>query len=380
MNILILSHLYPPSRIGGMEKIAQMIAENLTENNFKVYVVTGNYKYSSNKSEVRYLNNVEIHSISEIVEDFPNPFITEHMYANFDFIKIGLDIIKKKEIDYIYAHDWFVAQAAEIISDITGIPLISTFHYCKVNEMLGRENINGEIISNFQKKLYDNSDIVALYSYKLIKEFEKLGWDKEKIRYFPIPFEDIKLFDKDQHYKKKNRFVFIGRLSKEKNIALILEAARHLSDVRDLQIDIIGDGNLRTLLEEMAITYKLNVNFHGFINDYKRIKEIIQSAKGLILPSTYDCFGLVLLESLQCGTPILASTGVGGIQISKKVKKYTFSPSASLELSEKMRMLLYPTKDVIDDILEIQNDAIAHHDPKNSIKYLIDIFNPTIKE
>jgi glycosyltransferase involved in cell wall biosynthesis len=98
---------------------------------------------------------------------------------------------------------------------------------------------------------------------------------------------------------------FVGRLSPEKNIPIILYCAKYLPNISFV---IVGDGPQEKPLKQMASDLK-NVYFVGKRND---VEKFYAAFDLLILPSSIEGLPLVILESLTAGTPVVASD-VGSI-------------------------------------------------------------------
>jgi len=76
---------------------------------------------------------------------------------------------------------------------------------------------------------------------------------------------------------------------------------------------IAGDGPMRKKLE--ATAEGLDVTFLGRISDRNQLAEIMASVDVVIAPSPYETFGLTILESLACGTPVVVSNNGAGQEL-----------------------------------------------------------------
>ncbi len=101
------------------------------------------------------------------------------------------------------------------------------------------------------------------------------------------------------------RFLFVGRLTRLKGLDTVLRALGKLKD-RAWTLDVIGDGPQRTELETLAAELGLQerVSFHGFRND---VGDWMAFSGCLLFPSYQEGMGLVVLEALNVGLPVLAS-------------------------------------------------------------------------
>jgi glycosyltransferase involved in cell wall biosynthesis len=103
-------------------------------------------------------------------------------------------------------------------------------------------------------------------------------------------------------YEKGEYYCYVGRLSPEKGVRTLLEAAAGL----DRPLKIVGDGPLRAELEaQYGGTGR--VEFLGFL-DWEQIKEVVRHARCAVVPSEwYEVFGLVIMEAFCLGTPVVGA-------------------------------------------------------------------------
>lgn len=104
--------------------------------------------------------------------------------------------------------------------------------------------------------------------------------------------------------------LYVGRLSPEKDLAVLFEAHRILRGACGSQLVIAGDGPLKRRVQRLAGGSAAVV--HVGLRDYgEALVELYQAADVLAAPGASETFGLVILESLACGVPVVAA-GRGG--------------------------------------------------------------------
>ena len=127
-------------------------------------------------------------------------------------------------------------------------------------------------------------------------------WPNHEVPDFVIP-NPLTSFLETKHLEPKEnlqRLVFIGRLTYQKNPALALEIA----EISQLPLHVFGDGILRQNLLERSKQMQAQVTFHGQVtNPWAHIR----SGDLLLVTSDYEGDGLVLLEGLAMGVPLLVS-------------------------------------------------------------------------
>lgn len=105
------------------------------------------------------------------------------------------------------------------------------------------------------------------------------------------------------------RLLFVGRLSKQKNLPLLLKALA--ATKRNVHLDLVGDGEERELVKEQIASLRLvNVTMHG-PQDRSRVLKFYKQSDALIMPSLYEAQPLVLLEALAAGLPIIGTNVIG---------------------------------------------------------------------
>lgn len=135
--------------------------------------------------------------------------------------------------------------------------------------------------------------------------------------------KDNSAFDKKYNVKGKKISLFVGRLTKEKGVRYLIQAAKNING----EVFIVGEGPEKHRLEELTKKLKLkNVKFLGYYgkNQTQALREMYARANVLVLPSIVDeSLGLVIIEAMAAKTPIVASNK-GGIPLAVKDGKNGF--------------------------------------------------------
>lgn len=129
---------------------------------------------------------------------------------------------------------------------------------------------------------------------------------------------DTEVFKPIQKDTQDIELLFVGRISRLKQIELCLDALAflHANQERKVKLTVIGPqsdisyfSELKTIAAQLQITEK--VNFVGLV-EQKDLVPFYQKATLLLLPSAHESFGMVMVEAMACGTPVAAIKGTGG--------------------------------------------------------------------
>jgi glycosyltransferase involved in cell wall biosynthesis len=116
-----------------------------------------------------------------------------------------------------------------------------------------------------------------------------------------------------EKHDSKFRILFVGKIDKRKNLEFLIDA---LSSIRfDWQLTIVGNGPLKNKFQiKTNKSIKGNINWIGVI-PINQISEVMEASDCLILPSLFDGWGSVIIESLMAGTPVICSDRCGASNI-----------------------------------------------------------------
>jgi len=137
------------------------------------------------------------------------------------------------------------------------------------------------------------------------------------IRVMPLGI-DTAVFIPKEKPSSTIELLFVGRISRLKQIELCLNTLHYLIEKQDKPVNLtivgpISDETYFSELKQLAI--KLQIVEHlKFIGSVEQVQLIpyYQKANLLLLPSTHESFGMVMVEAMACGTPVAAIKGSGG--------------------------------------------------------------------
>lgn len=320
MKILMLSWEYPPRVVGGISRVVHDLSHRLIKDGHDVTVVT--YR----DGDVPYFENddgVMVHRVDNFMIS-SNNFIDWVMQLNFNMIaKAGEIIAQEGNFDVIHAHDWLVAYAAKTLKHAYSTPMIATIHATEAGRNSGIQGETQKYINDTEWMLtYEASEVIVNSNY-MKNELQRLfGLPFEKINVVPNGV-NLNLFngvERDYDFRRQYAMdnekiiLFMGRLVYEKGIQhLIAAMPKILDNYHDAKLVIAGKGGmideLRAQVEYLGLGNK--VYFTGYLSS-KNVQKMYKCADIAVFPSTYEPFGIVALEGMLSGAPVVVSD-IGGL-------------------------------------------------------------------
>lgn len=157
-----------------------------------------------------------------------------------------------------------------------------------------------------RQRLEKCTDVFICPSSFMADKMAQGGFEKKKLLTL-CNFIDIEKCKKDE-YAKENYYCYVGRLSHEKGVNTLIEAAKNLP----YKLKVIGGGPLEEILKVKSEKLKANIDFLGY-KQWNEIKAIVGKARFSVIPSEwYENNPLSVIEAQCLGTPVLGAN-IGGI-------------------------------------------------------------------
>ncbi|MFU8766536.1 MAG: glycosyltransferase family 4 protein [Candidatus Methanoperedens sp.] len=201
---------------------------------------------------------------------------------------------------------YFSCFTVKTVSVLRKTPMIITWHEVWGDywyEYMGFIGFFGKLVEHLVPKLTHTPIAVSAVTENNLR---LLGMNGKNVRMVPNGM-DLKRIAEITPSEVECDIIFAGRLTREKNVDVLIESIGYLREkLPDVSCHIIGDGPEAGRLMKLSNDSDLvsNIRFPGFV-EYEAVISRIKSSKVLVLPSTREGFGMVVIEAFACGVPVI---------------------------------------------------------------------------
>ena len=308
--------------------------------------------------------------------------------------KLCLGICQANKIDVIATQDPFVTGfIGYLLKRKLGIPLAVHLHgdFFDNRDWL-RENFKNPIFNIFGKWIIRRADGIRAVSYGIKQKLIGYGFPEHKIWVVPSPVfltkfaqpspEKVKNIRQRYSLHEGRAVLFVGYLTKAKNVANLLKAARIvIQKYVEAKFLLCGEGEERENLEHLSqeLGVENSVIFTGEIS-YEELPDYYHAGDIFVLPSSHESFGLVLLEAGMAGKPVVATdlTGPRDIVV-EGVTGFLVPPQNPDELAARI-ITLMEQPELARQLGENAHRHISSNfDTEAGIKKVIDMWANTVQ-
>ena len=309
MNILIITDTYKPA-INGVVEVVKNLKKRLEFLGHKVFIIAPKYKGVPEEEGVLRFKSV------------PFPGLSEHRISWLYSRQIKKKFFIDNKIDIIHSQaTGTLGMLAIVLAKRYKIPHINHYqtffedyaHYLHLPKKIGQFSIK-----TFTRWFCNRVDLITVPSLPFFTVLENYKI-KRPIKLW-VSGINIKKFELGINHRKEwgipeGAFVlsYVGRIAKEKNIPFLLELMPYIVK-KDPNIYFLmaGDGPMRKDLEKYATIMGIekNVRFLGYIES-EQIANVYASSDLFVFSSLTETQGLVVLEAMAAGLPVVAVNAYG---------------------------------------------------------------------
>jgi glycogen synthase len=325
MKILMLTWEYPPRIVGGISRVLEGLSRSLSELGHEVHVITNEMPGypAEDRDQGAYIHRVPIES--------PTPnFHTWIMMMDYYFSKRAGRLAKEVGgFDIVHVHDWLVFPTGSEVKNFLSTTMVTTLHSLEFRRSGGVDTPEGKMVDSLEWwSTYESSLIVVCSKSMLEDTVMHFKVPRDKIRVIPIGIDSAKFRNRNVDRNTVRRkygvtpeeklVLFVGRLTNQKGCEFLIRAIPYVSRYFNVKLLIAGDGYLKGDLESIASLsgVRSRVIFAGYVGD-DDLTDLFLSSEVMAIPSVYEPFGVVALEAMAAGLPVVASAVDGLAEIIK---------------------------------------------------------------
>lgn len=322
VTVFMLSWEFPPRIIGGIAAHVHDLALALGQLNLDVKVITCDFPGAKDYEEIDGISVHRIDSYKYPTSNFASWVYMMNLNMQEYAIHLIRDEIEKGKTCVLHSHDWLVAKVAIGLKHLFRIPLLATIHSTEHGRRKG-------IHSEYQRMIHQTELWLASEAWRVICCSAYMAEQVSQLFHVPLtridtipngvnaaqyatvpPSPTFKLQYADRNEKL---VLYVGRLVYEKGVSVLVDAVNLVQQKSNAKFVIVGDGYMRDRLVDQArrVGAMNKMFFTGFL-DEASVKKLYRVADVFVIPSLYEPFGIVALEGMASGAPLVAS-GVGGL-------------------------------------------------------------------
>ena len=315
MNILMISDVYFP-RINGVSTSIQTFKNEFEVAGHLVILITP--QYTGNEIKTDSIIRIPSRTIPYDPED--------RMMKSGEITKL-ISRLKKYDFDIMHIQTPFVAHYSGVkIAKALNIPCVITYHTLFEQYLYHYIPIIPKQILKFFARRFSatqcNQAQGVISPSSIILQLLKSYGVKNNIRIIPTGINSKKfVFGDSQKFKSsfnipanKKVLLNVSRVAFEKNIGLLLEVVNRVKrDIPEIILIIAGEGPAKNAYIQQAMNLGLddNVIFVGYLDRDSDLIDCYHSADIFLFSSMTETQGLVLLESMAAGTPVVSVAEMG---------------------------------------------------------------------
>lgn len=301
--------------------------------------------------------------------------------AIHQFTEASVEMTKHVSPDVIHSHDWMTYEAGARAANHHQKSLVAHIHATELDRT--HFNPNEWIYKKERDGFEAANKIIAVSNYTKNMLITHYGIAPDKIAVVHNGNSDDfapthSVIESRSNKKDKPMVLFLGRLTIQKGAWQFLEMAAQIHALRDdVQFVVAGDGNMLGELIQRACDLGLQdcTMFAGMVNSAEA-KKLYAQADCFVMPSVSEPFGLVALEAIAQGTPVVLSNQSGASEVVGHCFKVDFWDTAKMADC----VLTVLREEPLARQLRSEAPRVLHHLTwENQAGHILSVYNDTIR-
>lgn len=321
---------------GGVQEIVFQLERDLTERGHDVRIITPRPRSHVDEPP---RNMILVGRSAKVNTPFAT-MVDVGFEADVDEID---SILEREQFDVLHFHEPWVPMLSRQILLRSQAVNVATFHAKSPESVVSKSIVTG--FRPYMKSVVDYVDVFTAVSdaaTHFVKDFTN-----EPIHIVPNGI-DLTRFSvvKRQFNGGKKTILYLGRLEKRKGVEYLLQAYDTLRQTHDdVRLVIAGSGVKRKSLERLVDMYEIpDVEFLGYVPEADKPR-LMSDADLYVSPALYgESFGIVLLEAMAVGTPVVAGNNTGYSSVMTGRGRLSLVDSKNtVDFAHRLELLLYDT-------------------------------------
>jgi 1,4-alpha-glucan branching enzyme len=307
LRVLMLSWEFPPNNVGGLGRHVYDLGAALVAAGHQVTVIT--IADPGRLPSAEQAGGMQVHRVARPPEE--GNFLAWVYKLNGAIVACAEEVAGGRHaFDVVHSHDWLVGQAGMALKARWGTPLVATIHATEKGRNNGIREPIQQAIHEEEWLLTATADRVITVSKAMAREVAESFKVPPTVIYNGVTMPTACTGGPPQALDAPY-FFYIGRLVQEKGVQVAIQALACMQGLAHFVVAGKGpmEQELRNLAEAWGVENR--VHFVGRISDAER-DAWLQNAAGGLVPSLYEPFGIVALEVMAAGVPVIVGD-TGGL-------------------------------------------------------------------
>jgi glycogen(starch) synthase len=350
---------YPPVVVGGLGRHVHALARRLAVAGHDVRVLSrqpAGTDASTHPTEDAQVDGVRVLRAAEDPAhlEFERDLVAWTLGMNHGMLRAAPRWLGDWRPDVVHAHDWLVAHAAIGLADLLEVPLVVTLHATEAGRHAGwLSSVVSQQVHSVEWWLAQRADALITCSEAMRTEAAGL-FDREpdeisvlhngiEPRRWRVRRSEVDAVRERHAPDGAPLLLYFGRLEYEKGVHDLIAALPRIRRAHPgTRLVIAGHGTHVDFLVEQAKAHRVrrSVELVGHLSD-RSLAALVTAVDAVVLPSRYEPFGMVALETAAAGAPLVASTAGGlGEVVRDGVTGLSFAPGDVAGIAAAVRAVL----------------------------------------